>query len=77
MLIRVLQALQGRLLEPLEQLAVPPTKPLWLSEEEQIVTRKMLNELLQGPAKLPELNAPDKRASLSALKMQIEWNGSI
>src|ERR1700724_2425012 len=59
MLIRVLQALQGRLLEPLEQLAVPPTKPLWLSEEEQIVTRKMLNELLQGPAKLPELNAPD------------------
>ena len=76
-LIRVLQVLQGRLLEDLEQSAAPPTKPFWLSEEEQIVTGKMLNEILQGPAKLPELSKPDKRASLSALKMQIEWNGSV
>ncbi len=76
-LIRVLQALQGRLLDLLERPAAPPTKPFWLSEEEQITTRNMLNEFLQGAAKLPELSTPDKQASLNALKTQIEWNGSI
>ena len=75
-LIRVLQALKGKLLDLLEQPRASP-QPLLLLEEERAIARGMLDELLQNASSLPELNSTAQRAALQALKMQIEWNGSI
>ena len=76
-LIRVLQALKGKLLDQQEQPSIAPFKPLWLSAEEQIIVMNMLNELMRNIATLPELNTPTQHTALQALRTQIQWNGSI
>lgn len=73
-IIRVLQMLKGKLLDLLEEFSL---SPLPLSMEEQMITRDMLNVLIQHAGNLPELSAPEQRAGLVALKTHIEWSGSV
>lgn len=75
--IRVLQTLKGKLLDHLEQPSRSPATPLWLSAEEQVIVKDMLNEVIRNAGNLPELSGPAQQAGLHDLREQVEWNGSV
>jgi hypothetical protein len=72
--IRVLQGVRGKVLESLEQAAL---SPLPLSVEEQRLVADLLHALIQDGGNVSELNMPEQRAGLSALKAHVEWWGSV
>lgn len=75
--IRVLQTLKGKLLDHLEQPSRSPSTPVWLSAEEQVIVKDMLNEVIRNAGNLPELSGPAQQAGLRDLREQVEWNGSV
>lgn len=75
--IRVLQTLKGKLLDHLEQPSRTSSPPLWLSADEQVIVKDMLNEVIRNAGNLPELSGPAQQAGLRDLREQVEWNGSI